>query len=88
MVDQANELPDVGPADKGENVFQFRVPVMGLPALNEQDLAQKVIYHGLILGRTPPLCGKVVFPSGDDDPETPPETAFLNLRDPPLLGRR
>ena len=69
MVDESNQLAQVGGAAEIDDVLQRRVRVAALAHLHEQDPVLEMIDNALKAFVFPPLDREVELAAGDDDPE-------------------
>jgi hypothetical protein len=88
MVDQTDQLSEIGPATQVDDPIEFRMIMSEFAHLNELDLAAKMIHYGLVALRFPPLYCEIVFPTRTNDPKGRHLSGKLtNLRVPCLLLR-
>ena len=69
VVNQPNELAQVGLPPQVDHSLEFWVMVPALADLNELDLPAKVVDDLLVSFRLPPFYGDIKFPAGYDNPE-------------------
>jgi hypothetical protein len=69
MMHKTNELAQIRLAYEIDHTIQRGMPVAFLSALDESDLAAKVVHDRLIILRIPPLGCKIVFAPRHYDPE-------------------
>jgi hypothetical protein len=68
MVDQVNKLPEGGLSHEVEGSADWRMHVLSLPRLNEEETPRKMIDNLLKAIVGPPLDRKVALPSRDKNP--------------------
>lgn len=68
MVDEPDELPQIGLPAQIDHASERRVVMASAPDLDKLDAPAEVIDHLLPAGRIPPFDRIVIFPTRDDDP--------------------